>query len=36
MSPTALDPLVPAGPRRALTAAAFRGLAEVSPELEGF
>ena len=36
MSPTELDPLVPAGPRRALTAAEFRGLAEVSPELEGF
>ena len=26
----------PASPARALTAAAFRGLAEVSPELEGF
>ena len=36
MHPTDLETSVPAGPGRALTAAEFRGLAAVPPELEGF
>jgi len=36
MNPTELNPLMPAWPGRALTAAEFRGLAAVPPELEWF